>query len=111
MVRHIFQVGQWGYTLRVTPKVSRLNLLHCECSSDATDNAEGNHTLPFSFLDVFTWAILSGKKELAKVLWEKGTYAIATALFATKLLKEMVEHSQDDHQVIDSSEELIGLAK
>ena len=79
--------------------------------SDATDNVERDHSLPFSFLDVFTWAILSGKKDLAKVLWEKGTYPIATGLFATKLLKEMVKYSQDDHQIIDSTEELTELAK
>ncbi|CAB4001045.1 transient receptor potential cation channel subfamily M member 2-like, partial [Paramuricea clavata] len=78
---------------------------------DATNNTEeGGHPLPFPFLDLFTWAILSGKKDLAKLLWEKGSRPIATALFATKLLKEMVRYSQEDHQIIDATEGLHELA-
>jgi hypothetical protein len=60
---------------------------------------------------LFTWAILSGKKDLAKLLWEKGSQPIATALFATKLLKEMVRYSQEDHQIIDATEGLHELAE
>jgi hypothetical protein len=81
--------------------------------SDARNNTDrgGCCPLPFPFLDVFTWAVLSGKKELAKLLWEKGTQPIATALFATKLLKEMVRFSQDEHQIIDATEGLLELAE
>jgi hypothetical protein len=83
-----------------------------EYFSDTTNNAEdGNHPLPFPFLDVFTWAVLSGKNDLSKLLWEKGTQPIATALFATKLLKEMVKFSQDEHQIIDATEGLLELAE
>ena len=67
--------------------------------------------LPFPFLDVFTWTILSGKGKLAKLLWEKGPHPIATALFATKLLREMVNYSQEDHQILDTTEGLLELAR
>ena len=67
--------------------------------------------LQFAYLDVFTWAILSVKSDLAKLLWEKGPNPIASALFATKLLKEMAAYSQDDHQVVDTSEGLLELAE
>lgn len=70
-----------------------------------------NNPLPFSFFDVFTWAILSTKKELAKLLWEKGPHPIATALFATKLLKEMAKSSQEDHQILDTTDGLLELAE
>ena len=83
-----------------------------EYFSNATDNAEqGSCSLPFPFLDVFTWAVLSGKKDLAKLIWEKGTHPIATALFATKLLKEMVWFSQDQHHIIHATEGLLELAE
>lgn len=82
-----------------------------EYLSERTISMDQSKPLPFPFLDAFTWAILSSKKELAKLLWEKGSHPIATALFATKLLKEMAKLSQEDHQILDTTEGLLELAE
>ncbi|XP_028404438.1 transient receptor potential cation channel subfamily M member 2-like isoform X2 [Dendronephthya gigantea] len=108
---YLSNVRYFSEPQRNTSQFIRIRTATAGSFVDVHNNPEGGHPLPFPFLDTFTWAILSGKKDLAKLLWEKGTQPIATALFATKLLKEMVRYSQEDsHQIIDETEGLLDLA-
>ena len=63
------------------------------------------------YRDVFIWAVLSNRKEMAKLMWSMGREQIATALMATRLLKSMAGKARADDTITDISPELLEVAK
>ncbi|XP_067834560.1 transient receptor potential cation channel subfamily M member 2, partial [Heptranchias perlo] len=55
--------------------------------------------------DLFIWAILQKRKDLASILWEQGTDSIASALVACKILKKM-SSEENDTDLAEEMEEL-----
>lgn len=62
------------------------------------------------YRDVFIWAVLSNRKEMAKLMWSMGREQIATALMATRLLKSMAGKARADDTITDISPELLEVA-
>ncbi|KAJ7389833.1 Transient receptor putative cation channel sub M member 2 [Desmophyllum pertusum] len=63
--------------------------------------------LPMPFRDVFIWAVLSNRKDMAKLMWIMGREQIACALMATRLLKSMAGKARADDTITDISTELL----
>nr|XP_047136370.1 transient receptor potential cation channel subfamily M member-like 2 [Hydra vulgaris] len=66
-----------------------------------------NKDLPSPYLDLFTWAVLLNRKELAYLIWKRTRDSIATALMASKLLKSLAEKVQDNKELSDMVEDII----
>ncbi|KAM8934160.1 transient receptor potential cation channel subfamily M member 2 [Pelodytes ibericus] len=57
--------------------------------------------------DLFIWAIVQNRKELAEIIWVQCHDCIAAALGCSKILKELSKEEEDT----DSSEEMLALAE
>ena len=67
--------------------------------------------IPTPYRDVFLWAVLCNRRELARVLWEAGREPVAAALMATRLLRSMADKSHSDDTITDISHDLKEHAK
>jgi len=68
-------------------------------------------SLPEPDLDLFSWAILCNRRELAKLVWTQCEDSIACALMASKLLKTLAEKVANDKNVVDTVDDLLDHAK
>jgi len=59
------------------------------------------------WLDLFIWAILANRREMAKAIWTRGRESIAMALMATKLLKGIVEKVLSERDMVDVGADLL----
>ena len=62
--------------------------------------------LPTPHLDVFIWAVLCNRRDMARMLWESSREPIASALMASKLLKGMADIARKDDTITDISSDL-----
>ena len=62
-------------------------------------------------LDLFIWAILANRREMAKMIWTRGHENIAMALMATKLLKGLVEKVLSERDMVDIGAALLDHAR
>lgn len=67
--------------------------------------------LPTPYRDVFIWAVLSNRQDMAKLMWSMGKEQIASALMATRLIKSMAGKARADDTITDISAELLEHAK
>jgi transient receptor potential cation channel subfamily M protein 2 len=67
--------------------------------------------IPTPYRDVFLWAVLSNRRDLARVLWEAGREPVAAALMASKLLRSMAAKAHTDDTITDISNDLKEHAK
>lgn len=67
--------------------------------------------LPTPYRDVFIWAVLSNRQDMAKLMWGMGKEQIASALMATRLIKSMAGKARADDTITDISPELLDHAK
>ncbi|KAL9966190.1 hypothetical protein ACROYT_G024228 [Oculina patagonica] len=63
--------------------------------------------LPTPYRDVFIWAVLSNRQDMAKLVWSMGKEQIASALMATRMLKSMAGKARADDTITDISNELL----
>lgn len=63
------------------------------------------------WLDLFIWAILANRSEMAKMIWSRGRENIAMALMATKLLKGLVEKVLSERDMADVGASLLDHAR
>ena len=63
------------------------------------------------WLDLFIWAILANRREMAKAIWTRGRESIAMALMATKLLKGIVEKVLSERDMVDVGADLLDHAR
>ena len=63
------------------------------------------------WLDLFVWAILANRREMAKMIWSRGRENIAMALMATKLLKGLVEKVLSERDMVDVGASLLDHAR
>eukprot|EP00112_Aurelia_sp_Birch-Aquarium-sp1_P007627 Seg1831.8 transcript_id=Seg1831.8/GoldUCD/mRNA.D3Y31 product="Transient receptor potential cation channel subfamily M member 2" protein_id=Seg1831.8/GoldUCD/D3Y31 len=53
------------------------------------------------WLDLFVWAVLANRREMAQLIWSKGRETIAMALMATKLLKGLIDKVLSERDMVD----------
>lgn len=58
-------------------------------------------------LDLFVWAVLANRQELATTIWSRSRENIAMALMATKLLKGLVEKVLSERDMVDIGASLL----
>ena len=63
------------------------------------------------WLDLFVWAVLANRRELAKTIWLRGRENIAMALMATKLLKGLVDKVLSERDMVDIGASLLDHAR
>eukprot|EP00794_Sanderia_malayensis_P003485 gene3485-3983_t len=63
------------------------------------------------WLDLFIWAVLANRRELASLIWERGRENIAAALMASKLLKGLVEKALSERDMVDIGSSLLDHAR
>nr|6CO7_A Chain A, Predicted protein [Nematostella vectensis]6CO7_B Chain B, Predicted protein [Nematostella vectensis]6CO7_C Chain C, Predicted protein [Nematostella vectensis]6CO7_D Chain D, Predicted protein [Nematostella vectensis] len=88
-----------------------LVLKNRKSSKDLLANINRIDPLPTPYLDVFLWAVLCNRRELARVLWEAGREPMAAALMASRLLKRMASRAQEDNTITDISSDLYDHAR
>lgn len=49
------------------------------------------------FRELFLWAVLMNRYELARFMWEKGEEAVSDALVACRLFQAMHDQVEDDY--------------
>lgn len=62
-------------------------------------------------LDLFVWAVLANRQELATTIWSRSRENIAMALMATKLLKGLVEKVLSERDMVDIGASLLDHAR
>lgn len=67
---------------------------------------EGNKELNAQ-LDLFTWAVLCNRRELAYNLWKRAKDSIACALMASKLLKSLSIRISQNKELADMVDDLL----
>ncbi|XP_055727936.1 transient receptor potential cation channel subfamily M member 2 isoform X3 [Salvelinus fontinalis] len=72
------------------------------------DSERGEETFRDPGGDLFLWAILQNKKELAEIAWEQSRDCMSAALAASKILKKLAEEGAEEE---DEAEEMRELAK
>ena len=63
--------------------------------------------LPNPNLDLFIWAVLMNRREIARVIWERSRENIACALMASKLLSTMAERISGNKELSDLKDDLV----
>lgn len=59
-----------------------------------------------TFNDLFVWAVLKHRQEMAMFLWQHGEQAMARAVVACKLYRAMAEEAKESNMGDSMSEEL-----
>ncbi|XP_028517955.1 transient receptor potential cation channel subfamily M member 2 isoform X2 [Exaiptasia diaphana] len=77
----------------------------------STHNINLIDPIPTPYRDVFLWAVLCNRRELARVLWEAGRQPVAAALMACKLLRSLANKAHSDDTITDVSQDLNEHAK
>ncbi|XP_029557806.1 transient receptor potential cation channel subfamily M member 2 isoform X2 [Salmo trutta] len=77
-------------------------------SGPGRDTGRGEETFRDPGGDLFLWAILQNKKELAEIAWEQSRDCMSAALAASKILKKLAEEGAEEE---DEAEEMRELAK
>ena len=72
---------------------------------------EGNKELPTPWIDLFTWAVLANRRELARLIWERCRENLALALMASKLLKGLVEKALSERDFQDIGVDMLDHAE
>ena len=72
---------------------------------------EGVKMAQDAWLDLFVWATLANRCEMARLIWSKGRENIAMALMATKLLKGLVEKVLSERDMVDIGASLMEHAR
>ena len=70
-----------------------------------------NFIFEYPFNELFVWAVLVEKQEMAKFLWRQSTEPLAKALVAAKLYLAMGEEAEKSDSDFGSSEKLIKYAQ
>ncbi|XP_078142127.1 transient receptor potential cation channel subfamily M member 2 [Centroberyx gerrardi] len=78
-----------------------------QASSQAAGREQIGETLRDPGRDIFLWAVLQNKRELAEIAWEQCRDCMSAALAASKILKKMAQEGSD----ADEAEEMKELAK
>ena len=93
---NLFNVGQviellmgGTYRCHYTRKRWRLNLLK-------PDESHNQKTFDNPFHELFLWAVLMKRQDMATFMWQKGEEALAKSLVAVKLCKRMAQEAEDD---------------
>ena len=60
-----------------------------------------------TWIDLFIWAVLANRRQMALLMWEKSGENIALALTATKLLKGLVEKELSSKELADVAEDML----
>lgn len=81
--------------------------------SSSKENVEDRQSaaLPQPYLDLFTWAVLCNRKDLALLLWKRSRNPIACAVMASKLLKTLANKIIDNKELADSVDDLLEHAR
>ncbi|KAL7047046.1 hypothetical protein ACKWTF_002774 [Chironomus riparius] len=66
---------------------------------------------PFPFNELFIWAVLTKRHQMATMLWQHGEEALAKSLVACKLYKSMAHEAADDDLDTEIYDELRNYAK
>lgn len=67
-----------------------LGLIHSEREEICLD-------FPYPFSDLFIWAVLTKRQDMAICMWEHGEEALAKALVGMRLYKSLAEEAVDDY--------------
>ncbi len=62
-------------------------------------------------MDLFIWAVLANRRELANIIWARSRENIAQALMASKLLKGLVEKVLTERDMVDIGSSLLEHAR
>ena len=65
----------------------------------------------FPFTELFIWAILNQRQEMAMFMWENGEDALAKALVALKIYKQLAKELEEEDIDIAEVERLVSSAK
>lgn len=70
-------------------------------------DVSGSSLFVYSFNDLFVWAVLKRRQQLALFLWQHGTQAMARAVVACRLYQAMASEAKEsnmDDSIIDELE-------
>ena len=112
---YVFETGEGFQNI-----ISLFEILHCASLED-TKKVKLFHFSSFSdpnanqvedpWLDLFVWAVLANRRDMAQLIWSKGRETIAMALMATKLLKGLVEKVLSERDMVDIGNSLLEHAR
>ena len=68
-------------------------------------------TFEYPFSELIIWAVLTKRKEMAKLMWRHGEQAMAKALVASRLCQAMANEAADDDLDVEIYDELTNFGK
>ena len=68
-------------------------------------------TFEYPFSELIIWAVLTKRKEMAKLMWQHGEQAMAKALVASRLCQAMANEAADDDLDVEIYDELTNFGK
>ena len=69
-------------------------------------NDRQSSTFDMPFHELFIWAVLMNRQQMATFMWQKGEEAMAKALVAMKMFKRMAQEAEDDDMNQEDIQEL-----
>ncbi|XP_053546772.1 transient receptor potential cation channel subfamily M member 4 [Bombina bombina] len=84
--------------------VSRRNLSNKSQQHNSQDNKYENKKSTSPWIDLFIWAILQNRDEMAAYFWEMGSDAVSSALAACKILKELCRLESEAEEAVAMKE-------
>jgi hypothetical protein len=70
------------------------------------DDFRETYTFEYPFSELIIWAVLTKRKEMAKLMWRHGEQALSKALVASRLCQAMAAEAADDDLDVEIYEEL-----
>lgn len=71
------------------------------------DNIDDDDSITTPHMDLFMWAVLCNRRELARLLWQWTPNSIACALMASKLLQSLADYAVDNKELSDMVDDLL----
>ncbi len=66
------------------------------CISLGSTDGDDNNLFDDPMRELFLFAVLLNRQDMARLFWEEGKEAIASSLVASKILKAMAEEAGED---------------
>uniref|UniRef100_A0A914C0U7 TRPM SLOG domain-containing protein n=1 Tax=Acrobeloides nanus TaxID=290746 RepID=A0A914C0U7_9BILA len=95
------------FSVHLASKLTKKSQTRINMNHDKELNDEENGIFPYPFSDLFIWAILTQRHEMAICMWEHGEEALAKALIGMRLYKCLaIFANKVENKICVDSEEL-----
>ncbi|KAM4651905.1 transient receptor potential cation channel subfamily M member 4 isoform 2-T2 [Discoglossus pictus] len=88
----------------IKSSISRRNTNNKTQQANAADQKYESKKSTSPWIDLFIWAILQNRDEMATYFWEMGSEAVTSALAATKILKELSRLESEAEESVSMKE-------